>query len=125
MARKALTLHMDEGVIDDFRNYCKLNAIKLSEKVELLFKREMENAPNNPTLVKMFEEILNNQNHKQASQSSEQSKINDKEYNNHGNDDNNNKNKEYNTELQSRPEKINKPKPNVPSIEHLRRLKGL
>ena len=75
MGIKALTLHMDEEIIDDFRNYCKLNALKLSAKVELLLKREMDQAHNNPTLVKMFQEMVKKQHHKEAGKSKEQSTI--------------------------------------------------
>ncbi len=60
MAKKTLTVHIDSEVLDNFRNYCKLNALKLSAKVELLLKQEMENAKSNPTLVQLFKDILEN-----------------------------------------------------------------
>ncbi|MBW3015096.1 hypothetical protein KY330_01625 [Candidatus Woesearchaeota archaeon] len=75
MAKKALTLHMEGKIIDDFRNFCKLNALKMSGKIELLMKREMENAPSNPTLVRLFEELISKQNLKKAAVVPEQSKV--------------------------------------------------
>jgi len=59
MAKKTLTIQIDSDVLDNFRAYCKLNALKLSAKVELLIKQEMDNAKNNPTLIQMFKDILN------------------------------------------------------------------
>ena len=58
MAKKQITLMLDEKIFTDFRNYCKLNAMKISAKVELLLKRELENASLNPTLVKLFQEMI-------------------------------------------------------------------
>ncbi len=58
MPKKTLTLHIEGEVLDNFKNYCKLNALKVSAKIELLLKQEMENAKNNPTLVQMFKEII-------------------------------------------------------------------
>tara|TARA_Y100000031_G_C7941022_1_gene257077 strand:+ start:65 stop:391 length:327 start_codon:yes stop_codon:yes gene_type:complete len=60
MPKKTLTLHIESEILDNFRNYCKLNALKVSAKIELLLKQEMENAKSNPTLVQMFKEILEN-----------------------------------------------------------------
>jgi len=79
MGLKALTLHMDEKIVDDFRNYCKLNAMKLSAKVEMLLRKEMETAHCNPTLVKLFEDIIDKQTLKTAGSSKNQSKIISKE----------------------------------------------
>lgn len=58
MVKKGFTVHIEESLIDDFRRYCNLNALKVSAKVELLIQKEIENAKINPTLVEMFQKIL-------------------------------------------------------------------
>lgn len=103
---------MDEKIIDDFRNFCNLNALKLSAKVELLLKREMENAPSNPTLVKLFEELVKKQNFKNASLTSEQEHFEELE----------NVNKQV---MQSKLSLHDQPAKKIPTIAHLKRVKGL
>ena len=39
MPKKTLTLHIEGEVLDNFKNYCKLNALKVSAKIELLLKQ--------------------------------------------------------------------------------------
>lgn len=128
MGKKALTLHMDEKIIDDFRNYCSLNALKLSAKVELLLKKEMETAHSNPTLVKLFEDILKKQSLRSAASTKEQEMI-PKSNNTAANDNNSNKEirfKKYDEPAQeNQPDNEGKEKNKVPSIDHLRRVKGL
>ena len=108
MVKKALTLHMEARIIDDFRNFCKLNALKLSAKVELLLKQEMEQAPSNPTLVKLFEELLSKQPFRQAGEVKSQERL-PVQVTSH---------ERFNTEQQKKEKKI-------PTIDHLRRVKGL
>ncbi len=75
MPKKTLTMHIDSEVLDQFKNYCKLNALKLSAKIELLLKQEMENAKNNPTLIQLFEDILEGKKIKRQSQQRDQTHI--------------------------------------------------
>ena len=44
MARKKVTLSIDSGVYDSFRQFCDDNAIMLSKKVELVMKDIMKEA---------------------------------------------------------------------------------
>ncbi|MBW3003667.1 hypothetical protein KY337_03825 [Candidatus Woesearchaeota archaeon] len=139
MAKKALTLHMDDKIIDDFRNFCQLNALKLSAKVELLLKKEMETAHSNPTLIKLFEDIIQKQSFKSASENPKQEKIiqktedkDDDEYieiKAPTNEPEENSRKKESPSEKPKPAPAHHPvQPNVdkvPSIEHLRRVKGL
>ncbi len=75
MAKKGFTVHIDEQVIDNFRTYCNLNALKVSAKIEILLKKELKNAKINPTLVEMFEKILDGQKILRAHKSNEQTKV--------------------------------------------------
>lgn len=76
MAKKGFTVHIDDQIIDDFRRYCNLNALKVSAKVEILLKSELEKAKINPTLVQMFQKILDGQKILRAQKESSQTKVN-------------------------------------------------
>ncbi len=112
MSKKGFTIHIDEDIIDDFRTYCNLNALKVSAKVELLLKKELKNAKINPTLVEMFEKILDGQKILRAQKSSEQTRVTESE----------SEKRITNVEqIRSR----NKRKKKVPTIEHLKRMKSI
>ena len=75
MAKKGFTVHIDEQIIDDFRTYCNLNALKVSAKVELLLKKEIKNAKINPTLIEMFHKVLKGEKILRTQKSREQTKV--------------------------------------------------
>tara|TARA_Y100000294_G_scaffold77885_1_gene73240 strand:+ start:1139 stop:1600 length:462 start_codon:yes stop_codon:yes gene_type:complete len=75
MGKKGFTIHIDEQIVDNFRTYCNLNALKVSAKVELLLQKELNNAKINPTLVEMFEKILDGQKILRIHKTSGQTKV--------------------------------------------------
>lgn len=100
MAKKGFTVHIDEEIIDDFRRFCNLNALKVSAKVELLLKNEIDKAKMNPTLVEMFHKILDGQKMLRAQKSGDQTKVDE--------------------DIEQQ-----KPKKEVPTIEHLKKMKEI
>jgi len=42
MAKKKVTLSIDEKTYDRYRGYCEKNAIMLSKKVELFMEKELK-----------------------------------------------------------------------------------
>ncbi len=99
MAKKGFTVHIDEQIIDDFRTYCNLNALKVSAKVELLLKKEIKNAKINPTLIEMFHKVLKGEKILRTQKSREQTKV-----------------IEDSTKIKSK---------TVPTIEHLKKMKEI
>ncbi|MEA3430682.1 MAG: hypothetical protein U9R08_05395, partial [Nanoarchaeota archaeon] len=100
-------------------------------------KKEMKTAHSNPTLIKLFEDILEKQIFKKASKVPEQIRIEtEKDYPNNNNNNNSDNDKTQKTNKQTvekqdkssvpkniqKTDKIIKP---VPSIDHLRKVKGL
>ena len=43
MAQKNVTLSLDENIYDNYKEFCKKNAIALSRSVENFMKEQMEN----------------------------------------------------------------------------------
>lgn len=42
MAKKKVTLSIDSKVYDNYKEYCKKNAIMLSKKIELFMEKELK-----------------------------------------------------------------------------------
>ena len=113
MTKKQVTFTLDEKTFEDFRTYCQLNALKLSAKIELLMNQEMQKAQTNPTLIKLFNEMVDKRKNLPADQIKIPTNLDPISENN--------VNVNFNNSMVSK-ESLDK---KVPSIEHLKRLKNI
>lgn len=56
-----ITVAINKQVWDEFKKYCALNAYKISKKIELLLKEEIEKGPKTKSLIEIFEELVRKQ----------------------------------------------------------------
>ncbi len=129
LGKKGFTIHMDEEVIDSFRTYCNVNALKISAKVEMLLKRELDNAKVNPTLVEMFKKIIEGQKIIRVQKSDEQTRvienIDEDMIKNAVKDIVNETSKGIKNEPKTQEQETKEePKKNVPTIDFLKRMKS-
>lgn len=63
--KKRIGFTVNKEVYDNFRKYCKNNAFKISAKLELMMIESMKGQSikekSYPTLVKMFQDMINEQ----------------------------------------------------------------
>lgn len=56
-----ITLAINKTIWDEFKKYCSVNAYKISRKIELLLKEEIEKGPKTKNLIEVFKEIIEKQ----------------------------------------------------------------
>ena len=61
MEEEKITIAVNKQTWDEFKGYCTNNAFKLSKKIELMMREEIERGPKTKNLIDVFKEILNKQ----------------------------------------------------------------
>jgi|TARA_B100001971_G_C18152709_1_gene516748 hypothetical protein len=56
-----ITIGIDKSIWDEFKKYCAVNAFKISKKIELLLREEIERGPKTRDLIDIFKDIVEKQ----------------------------------------------------------------